>query len=75
VVALITWTFGPNGATQKRTADIETAVGVTDHPAFFPASRIMWPLLGFDQQGNRRDLISTMTEPVSMTPLQHQKRR
>jgi len=73
MLTLIAWSFRPDSTAKQRTAGIEAAVGITDHPPMAPKLRIDGPALLFDEKGYRSDLITTITEPVTMATLKNEK--
>ena len=75
MLTLITRSLGPDSTVQQRTAGIEAAVGITDHPAMAPALRILGLPLRFDHKSHGSDLIATITELVTMPTLKHKERR
>ena len=75
MLTLITRSFRPDSTAQQRTAGIETAVGIADHPSVAPALRVSGAPLRFDNKSDGSDLITTVTELVPMPTLKDEERR
>ena len=72
MAATFTGTLWPDSTTQQWASSIETTLRISDHPTMAPALGVFWLPLRFDNQGNGRDLIATITECITVPSLQNQ---